>query len=202
MPRIIAGRLRSLQLASLDGDLTRPTGDRVKEGLFSALAFRLPGSRCLDLFAGSGQIGLEALSRGARQVVFVESARAAQKVILKNLSKAKIEPRLALPSQEAEAIVLNCDAERALRRLAAEGQLFDFIYFDPPWAALPELWRQLAQGLAEILAPSGLLVMETEQSPEPIAPWRCVKTRRYGRTQLHFWQKEEIIDEDHLSGEF
>lgn len=120
--RVIAGTRRSLPLRSLEGDATRPTADRYKETLFNVLQNDVPGSRFLDLFAGSGAIGIEALSRGARHAVFVENSRKAVSVIRENIHFTKFEE---------EADILLSDAISYVRGLSVVD--FDVIFIDPPY---------------------------------------------------------------------
>ncbi|MCI8465021.1 MAG: 16S rRNA (guanine(966)-N(2))-methyltransferase RsmD [Lachnospiraceae bacterium] len=123
--RVIAGTARRLPLKTLEGPETRPTTDRIKETLFNMLQADVSGSRFLDLFAGSGAIGIEALSRGARECVFVEKNRKAAECIRENLSFTRLE-------ESAE--LMECDALTAIRRLEdAGGEVFDLIFMDPPY---------------------------------------------------------------------
>ncbi|MGN0160419.1 MAG: 16S rRNA (guanine(966)-N(2))-methyltransferase RsmD [Lachnospiraceae bacterium] len=121
--RVIAGTARSLPLKTVEGLDTRPTTDRIKETLFNMLQGDIPGARFLDLFAGSGAIGIEALSRGASEAVFVENARAACACIRENLQFTKLMDRAA---------VMECDCLTALHRLKGKG-VFDVIFMDPPY---------------------------------------------------------------------
>lgn len=121
--RIISGSKRSLRLKSIDGNHTRPTTDRIKETLFNMLQNDIPGSVFLDLFSGTGQIGLEAVSRGARKCVFVDNNRQAAACIKENISHTK---------SEEESVLIQMDAISALRTL--EGKMkFDIIFMDPPY---------------------------------------------------------------------
>lgn len=122
--RVIAGKYKSRRLIAPAGVQTRPTSDRLRETLFNVVAPRMEGSVWLDLFAGSGAVGIEALSRGARSVYFVESSTAAARVIGKNLHTLKIEDG---------AEVIERDAANALRMLDAQAVLCDFVFLDPPY---------------------------------------------------------------------
>jgi pantetheine-phosphate adenylyltransferase len=126
MPRIIAGSARSLRLTTVEGVQTRPTTDRIKETLFNILQNRIGGTRFLDLFSGSGSIGLEALSRGADEAVFVESGRKQAECIKHNISVTRMEARCRL---------MNSDVLSAIAALDREGRPFDFIYMDPPYGS-------------------------------------------------------------------
>ena len=135
--RVIAGSARRIPLKTLEGMDTRPTTDRIKETLFNMLQYDLADCCFLDLFAGSGAIGIEALSRGAKTAVFVEQNVRAAEIVRDNLKATRLEP---------QAVVMNCDALTALRRL--EGKYcFDFIFMDPPYDHLLE--KQMLEYLAD-----------------------------------------------------
>ena len=121
--RVIAGSARRLLLKTPEGMETRPTTDRIKETLFNMIQDDLYHCQFLDLFSGSGAIGIEALSRGARQAVFVENHPDAVETIRSNLNTTRLEE---------QAIVMNCDVMTALKRLEERGFSFDFIFMDPP----------------------------------------------------------------------
>ena len=122
--RIIAGTFRSRRLKSLPGMDLRPTSDRLRETLFNVVAPQVPGSVWMDVYAGTGAVGIEALSRGARQVYFVESSKQAAALIRENLKSLQI-------SEGVE--VIERDAEKALRLLDAQGVSCDFCFLDPPY---------------------------------------------------------------------
>lgn len=124
--RVIAGAAKGHKLQTIEGLNTRPTTDRIKETLFNIIAFDLPESRFLDLFSGSGAIGIEALSRGADTAVFVEQAAECQKVITENLTHTKLMERARL---------IKSDVLTGLAQLSAEQETFDIIFMDPPYAA-------------------------------------------------------------------
>lgn len=121
--RVIAGKARRVPLKTLEGLDTRPTQDRIKETLFNMLQYDLADCCFLDLFSGSGGIGIEALSRGAKFAVFVEQNPKAAEIIRKNLKATKLEQ---------QALVMNCDALSALKRLEGKYR-FDYIFMDPPY---------------------------------------------------------------------
>lgn len=121
--RVIAGSARRIALKTLEGMDTRPTTDRIKETLFNMLQYDLADSTFLDLFAGSGAIGIEALSRGAKQAIFVEQNPKAAEVVRENLRATRLE---------SQAVVMNCDALTALKRLEGKYR-FDYIFMDPPY---------------------------------------------------------------------
>lgn len=171
--RIITGTARGCRLETLPGDATRPTAERVKEGLFSAIQFDLPGRRVLDLFAGSGQLGIEALSRGAVSCVFVDQNKAATEIIRRNLHAAKLADK---------AQVLTTDATGFLARTA---DTFDLVFLDPPYAdglLLPAL-----EAAAQKVAPGGLIVCESDEQvvlPETAGNLKLYRTYRYGRIHV------------------
>ena len=127
--RVIAGSARSLKLITVDSMDTRPTTDRIKETLFNMLSTDIPGCRFLDLFSGSGAIGIEALSRGAGHAVLVENGRKALECINSNLEFTKLKDR---------AQVMSVDAVQAVSMLERQGKAFDIIFMDPPYGKLLE----------------------------------------------------------------
>lgn len=122
--RVIAGSARRLQLKTVEGLDTRPTTDRIKETLFNMINSGLIQSQFLDCFAGSGAIGIEALSRGASKAVFIEKSPKAVECIRQNLKTTRLEDK---------ALVMSCDVLQALQRLEGKGYLFDTIFMDPPY---------------------------------------------------------------------
>lgn len=177
MMRIITGTARGVRLDTLPGDNTRPTSERAKEAVFSMLQFELRNARVLDLFAGSGQMGLEALSRGASEAVFCDASREAVRVVEKNL----IKTRLALHGE-----VLCMDFERALQGMRRR-KVFDLVFLDPPYAlgALPKALRHLVEG--GLLSPNAKIVCESG-APEDVfagneelaSRFEVLRTAKYG----------------------
>lgn len=135
--RVIAGSARRIPLKTPEGMDTRPTQDRIKETLFNMLQYDLADCTFLDLFAGSGAIGIEALSRGAKSAVFVEQNARAAEIVRENLKATRLD---------GQAVVMNCDALSALRRLEGKNR-FDYIFMDPPYNQ--ELERQMLSYLAD-----------------------------------------------------
>lgn len=135
--RVIAGSARRIPLKTPEGMDTRPTQDRIKETLFNMLQYDLADCTFLDLFAGSGAIGIEALSRGAKSAVFVEQNARAAEIVRENLKATRLDK---------QAVVMNCDALSALRRLEGKNR-FDYIFMDPPYNQ--ELERQMLSYLAD-----------------------------------------------------
>lgn len=182
--RVIAGAAKGHKLATVEGLETRPTTDRIKETLFNIIAFDLPECHFLDLFAGSGAIGIEALSRGAAEAVFVDASAECRAVILENLRHTKLEQR---------GVCLQMDVLAALEQLAAEGKTFDLIYLDPPYASAwytPVLEKIVALGL---LRQEGYLIAEgAAQHPIlPPAGMKCLREKVYKTTILTFLCLEE-----------
>jgi 16S rRNA (guanine966-N2)-methyltransferase len=154
MVRVIAGEFKSRKLKTLDGQVTRPTSDRLKETLFNLVQSRISGSTFLDCFAGSGSIGIEALSRGAGFVVFVEESPHASKVIRQNL--ALLDEDGTLRCQ-----ILAQKAQAALKSLERTGRKFDIVFLDPPYAdadQYPRVFEQLQN--CELLSDEALVVAE------------------------------------------
>ena len=145
MMQVVAGSARRILLKTPAGDKTRPTSNRIKETLFNILQPEIQGARFLDLFAGSGAIGIEALSRGAREAVFVENSRQALACIRDNLERTHLAEK---------ALVLQTDVSAAISRLASRGA-FDIIFLDPPYDADYEL------PVLKLLAASPLVTQET-----------------------------------------
>ena len=171
--RIIAGSRKGHGIGAPKGATTRPTGDRVREAAYNLIG-PVEDAAVLDLFAGSGAMGLEALSRGARRCVFVESDRAACAVIRDNLEKLRL----------TGALVLQKDAFQALREERGVGRSYDLVLVDPPYGGWPGFEARLADALPSTLAPDGLLVVETAAKVEPELPLTFVTSRRYGSARI------------------
>lgn len=175
--RVITGLARGRRLETLPGDATRPTGEKVKESLFSAIQFDIEGRRVLDLFAGSGQLGIEALSRGAAGCVFVDKNTEAVKIIRQNL----LHTGLAEKSQ-----VLGTDA---LTYLTRPGDRFDLVFLDPPYAS--ELLMPVLNKVAPLVNDGGIIVCETDDTaalPERINRFALAKTYRFGHTLVWLYR--------------
>ena len=181
--RVIAGKFRSRQLKSLKGRALRPTSDRLRETLFNVIADRVEGSRFLDVFAGTGAVGIEALSRGAREAVFIENHAPAAALIEKNLESLGLR---------AEARVLALDAARGLQRLAAERKDYDVVFLDPPYAAAEDYRRVLSfLGTSPLLAEDSLVIAEHQRKLElPGATGNLDRVRmlRQGDAALSFYR--------------
>ncbi|HEV2819258.1 MAG TPA: 16S rRNA (guanine(966)-N(2))-methyltransferase RsmD [Solirubrobacteraceae bacterium] len=179
--RIVGGIYGGRRLRAPPGRETRPTSDRVREALFSILEARvagqqtgaLAGARVLDLFAGSGALGLEALSRGAASAVFVDSARAAVEAVRANLATLGLE-----------APVHRRDAHAALRDAALRGDAYDLVFLDPPYRPAAGLAAQLCEALPAVLAPGARVVAESDRrAPLPLG-LAVRDERRYGDTLI------------------
>ncbi len=171
--RIIAGSRKGARIFAPKGLDTRPTGDRVREAVFNLIG-PVDGAEVLDLYAGSGAMGLEALSRGAERVTFVESDRDAAETILRNLDKLGLEG----------AVVLREDARRKLAADAAGGRRYDLVLVDPPYAMLARTLPNLASHLPTVLADNGVVVVESDARDEPDLPLPRRTSRRYGSSRV------------------
>ncbi len=175
--RIIAGEKRGATIYAPKHADTRPTGDRVREAAFNLIG-PVDEASVLDLYAGSGAMGLEALSRGASDAVFVESDREACRTIKRNLEKLRLEG----------ATVVCSDGLTALAQEASAGRRYDLVLVDPPYAMFSDLQTSLAAYLPSVLAEDGLLVVETSSREEPELPLTKRTSRRYGSARLTLFE--------------
>jgi 16S rRNA (guanine966-N2)-methyltransferase len=178
--RIVGGTRRGRTLLPPRSWATRPTADRVRESLFNVLGQTLAGGEVLDLYAGTGALGLEALSRGAERAVLVDAAAEASELCRKNAKALGFE---------AEVSVLRLRAERAVERLAREGRRFVLAFADPPYAARAGSW--VVGAVAPLLAEGGVLVVEHDRRevlPEASGALFRVDERRFGDTVLSFYR--------------
>jgi 16S rRNA (guanine966-N2)-methyltransferase len=171
--RIVAGSHKGHRIAAPKGSATRPTGDRVREAVFSMIG-PMDGAAVLDLFAGSGAMGLEAMSRGATSCVFVERDRDAARVIRANLEKLRL----------TGAVVMNRDVAAALRDERERGRRYDLVLADPPYGEWEKHATVLSDLLPAVLEDDGLVVVETADRVEPALPLDLVTTRRYGSARI------------------
>lgn len=176
--RIIAGEKRGARIFAPKGHDTRPTSDRAREAAFNLIG-PVDGASVLDLFAGSGAYGLEALSRGADTVVFAESDPAACKAIRDNLAKLGL----------SGATVLCRDAIQVLSEEAGAGRRYDLVLVDPPYRMFSDLQTGLATYVPHVLAENGLLVVETHAKEEPELPLPLRTSRRYGSARLSLFEQ-------------
>ncbi len=180
--RVIAGKAKGIQLQTPEGILTRPTTDRVKEALFSILQFDLPGARVLDLFGGTGQLGIEAMSRGAAGAVFVDARREACKLIQTNLQKTHLEQYASVVQSDYMDYLKHCRDR------------FDLILLDPPYAEvfLENALKRITE--IDILQSNGIIATERPLGKE--LPWDFrgftrSKDYKYGKIMLTLYRKNE-----------
>ena len=179
--RVITGTARGVQLKTPEGLVTRPTTDRVKEAMFSIIQFEIPGAAVLDLFGGTGQLGIEALSRGARSAVFVDAGEPACRLIKENLKKTRLE---------GQGRVVRSDYLDYLKRCRDQ---FDIILLDPPYAEvfLENALKCITE--IDILRSNGIIVTERPLGKE--LPWEFAgydrsKDYKYGKTLLTIYRKQ------------
>ena len=185
--RVISGRAKGRRLRMVPGDSTRPIMDRVKEALFNILGTGIPGCTFLDLFAGTGSVGIEALSRGAARVLFIDNKRLAIRTIHENLASTRLA---------ANAEVLRTDALVYLQR--PEPEPFEYIYVAPPQYA--GLWKDALLALdahPDHLHPDGVVIVQIdpdEHEPVPLETLRPYDERTYGNTRLLFFERPALED--------
>ena len=176
--RIVGGKYRGRVLTEFVGRDIRPTSDKARESLFNILQFKVFGKTFLDLFCGTGAVGIEALSRGAKKVTFNDLDKRSIELLRKNLDKLKVEE---------EYCVKNGDA---LNLLKSTAEKFDYIYIDPPYKT--DLGVGALQIVADVLAEGGTVIFEDEKPFTAFAPGlKVVDERKYGRIHLTFFQKGE-----------
>ncbi len=177
--RVITGSARGRNLITLPGEaVTRPTTQSTKEALFSSIQFELEGKQILDLFAGCGQLGIEALSRGARFCTFVENNRDAYKIVEQNIKKCGFE--------DSSSLVF-CDAEAFLSRRGT----YDIAFLDPPYKK--GLIENCLKKLALKMNDGGVIICETakeEKLPESVFDWHIDRERNYGKSKLTYYRRE------------
>lgn len=184
--RIISGVSRGSRLVTLEGTETRPTLDRVKEPLFSIIQMHIKDARVLDLFAGSGALGLEALSRGAKMAVFSDISDKAINVIKQNIEKTKLGEK---------TVVIKNSYEEVLKQMKSEKKEFDIIFLDPPYKSglLDDAIRKILE--YKLLAKEGIVVVETDTEAElqkvQNVDLHIKDIRKYGRVILLFLERKE-----------
>lgn len=176
--KVITGSLRGRRLDTLDGEeVTRPTAQSTKEALFSAIQFEIEDRKVLDLFAGSGQLGIEAISRGARHCTFVESNKRAYAIVEQNIKKCKIEDKCTLVFSQASSFLMNKNN-------------FDIAFADPPYHK--GLIEECLPKLVGMMNDDGVIICESardEELPESVDGWRIDRVRSYGKTKLSYYRK-------------
>jgi 16S rRNA (guanine966-N2)-methyltransferase len=187
MPRVVAGTCRGIPLAAPKGENTRPTTDKVKEALFSILQNRLPDASFLDLFAGCGQMGIEAVSRGAREAVLVDENNRSADAISQNIAKTKMNDKIRYIKKDVFRTILN---------LAEHKETFDIIYMDPPYASAIAFSEKIA-GLicsGKLLRENGLFIVEHSSSDlleENVMNLTFTRRCKYGSTMLTFYTTDD-----------
>lgn len=179
--RVITGKARGIQLKTPDGMLTRPTADRVKEALFSIINFDIPGAVVLDLFAGTGQLGIEALSRGAKSCVFVDAREDACKIIRENLRRTKLEEQSRVVRGDYLDYLARCKDK------------FDLVLLDPPYAEtfLENALKRITE--IDILQSGGIIITERPLEKELVFAFEGYtrsKDYKYGNTLLTLYRKD------------
>ena len=198
--RVIAGTYRSRILKNLKGLALRPTSDRLRETIFNVLGAGVSGARFVDLFAGTGAMGIEALSRGATEVAFIENHPPAAALIRRNLESLGIR---------SGATVLAVDALRGLEMLASRKKSaeprFGYVFLDPPYAAAEDYTRVLEfLGSADLLAPGGIVVAEHRRNfdlPEAVGTLERVRVLRQGDATLSFYRRSDAAGDKSTSAE-
>lgn len=183
MPRVVAGTCRGTILEAPKGEATRPTTDKVKEALFSSIQMRVTESAFLDIFSGTGQMAIEALSRGAESAVLIDQAARSIEVIRKNLEKTHL--------QEKAAVVKGAFAE-GLKRLGKEGKQFDIIFMDPPYAMAGKFAKEASTLIKEynLLRKDGIFIVESDSNTliqENVTNMTFLKSCKYGSTLITFF---------------
>lgn len=181
--RVITGIARGKRLETVSGtDVVRPTADRVKEGLFSAIQFDLEGRRVLDLFAGSGQLGIEALSRGAASAVFVDTAAEAIAVVKKNLESTGLSENARVVKADFHSFCATCR------------DTFDIVFLDPPYSA--GYFEKAIAAVAPLMSDYGMIWCEHPKEislPETVADFYVARSYRYGHVSAELYKKQGAV---------
>lgn len=191
--RVLGGEHRSRVLKTLKGDDTRPTRSLVREASFNLLKGLYEGGRVLDLFAGSGALGIEALSRGAQHAVFCDNSREAARVIHENLGLLRLTD---------QSTVLQMDWKLALMRLTTQTERFDLVLLDPPYVMDAGIILKEVS-FADILSKQGIILLEQAANTqfECCAGLETIKSKRYGDTAVYLFTREEASVESDLPGQ-
>ncbi len=198
MMRIITGKAKGIRLATLDGEATRPTSERTKEAVFSMLQFDIEDRRVLDLFAGSGQMGLEALSRGAQSAVLVDHAKAAISVIKQNIEKTRLDGATAVCADSLEYL----RAEGRCRE-GNESAKFDIVFLDPPYAdrIIPRAIELLLSG--RLIKRTSLIVCESASNDDVFggnheleARFEVLRTMKHGIAYINLITPKKGEDDE------
>ena len=178
MMRVITGSARGRRLAAPEGRDVRPTADKVKEALFSIIQFETQGRRVLDMFAGSGQLGIEALSRGAQRAVFIDSNKKAVEIIKKNIEITGFKDKSTLINGDAVLKIKNTD------------EIFDIVFLDPPYNQ--GLLQTVLPIAAKKTAAGGIVICESaekEELPEKVGELELTKIYKYGKTWIWIYRQ-------------
>lgn len=183
--RVISGKVRGLKLNTPKNEDVRPTTDRVKESLFNIINPYIMESDVLDLFAGTGSLGIECLSRGANKCVFVDVSKESISIVKSNIKKARVEN---------ESTVLNLDFKDAINKLKIQNNKFDVIFMDPPY--YKNMFIDALEKIAEVslLKEDGIIIIEhdaKDKFPEEVKNLTQTKSKKYGNTALTFYTLED-----------
>jgi len=178
--RVITGLARGRKLVTLEGLETRPTADRVKEAEFSMIQFEIEGRNVLDLFAGSGQLGIEALSRGAKHAAFVDANPECVKIIRENLAHTGLSEKASVAAVDAEQFLMHTKA------------VFDIVFMDPPYSKgfIDKVLPLTVPHMSE----HGVIICEaarTDEVPDGVGDFKLVRQSNYGKTKLAIYRKEQ-----------
>lgn len=192
--KIIAGQAKGRKLKTLEGRKIRPTSGRVKEALFNILSTIVVGKEILDLFAGTGSLGLEALSRGASGATFVDKDKDAFKILCSNIKLLEFEER---------SKTFFMDAFRAVKKFGREKKKYDIIFIDPPYGN--NLYEKILIGLIdeEIVSKDGMIIVEHPSSKKLKDNYKCfikVKSQKYGNTLISIYTKEGLNENSSICG--
>ncbi|MDL2248827.1 16S rRNA (guanine(966)-N(2))-methyltransferase RsmD [Tyzzerella sp. OttesenSCG-928-J15] len=180
--RVVSGLARGHKLICLPGDDIRPTSDKVKGAIFSSIGDDITGCAFLDIFSGSGAIGIEALSRSAGEIVFVESEREHVKIIEKNVE------HIINAVNEPCYKIINTTALNALNMLSADGKMFDVIFMDPPYRQ--NLWKDVLESIhkTHLLKSGGIIIIEMAKDEEipSCEHFEIFKSKHYGKTSVYY----------------
>lgn len=176
--RVITGKARGRKLETLKGDSVRPTADRVKEAVFSIIQFEVAGKRFLDLFSGSGQMGIEALSRGAKEAYFIDKNREAIEIIKKNIKKAEVTDRAIVKENDSFKFLLETQTK------------FDIVYIDPPF--MIEKMNQIIEMVTHVTNNDGFIICETPKDKELVSNiegFSILRQYKYGKIMISIFRK-------------
>lgn len=182
--RIITGTARGRKLVAPEGLDVRPTTEITKEAVFSALHFALPGAKFIDIFSGTGQMGLEAVSRGAASATFVENGKASLQALRENIHHCGFDEQCRVFAMDAKSFLQNT------------AEVYDIAFLDPPYQA--GVLAEVLTLLAGHMAPDGIIVCETDKQtpmPERAGDFTMLKTRRYGKTMIYTYTRPDTDEE-------